>query len=329
MSAERRPPTSADVARAAGVSRSTVSYVLNDTPGARVTDATRDRVLAAATELGYVPHAAAADLRRGTSQIVLGLLDQGRADSVAMHYIPSLTYALHQAGLTLVTAVVSGEVGEQEAQRWAALRPMAIVGSGARLAPEARKVFAAAGCVVISDYDADIPVTTNQAAFATAGAQALLDRGRSRILQVLPAEESLAELTADRVAAFEMAAGKRSLGTVRIQLRPPDAGELVAALLRRPEPPDGIVAHNDEYAALILGALLDAGVAVPSQVAVLGSDDSPWGRWLRPALSTLVVEAEPAVGPLVAALRAVRAGEPLPRAVLLDPRIRVQHRQTT
>src|SRR5262245_42278994 len=59
----RRPPTSADVGKLAGVSRSTVSLVLNQVPDSRITNETRERVLAAANELGYIPHAAASALR--------------------------------------------------------------------------------------------------------------------------------------------------------------------------------------------------------------------------------------------------------------------------
>ena len=66
--------TSADVARASGVSRTTVSYVLNSTPGASVSDSTRRRVLDAAAQLGYAPSAAARTLRRGRSDLVLCVL---------------------------------------------------------------------------------------------------------------------------------------------------------------------------------------------------------------------------------------------------------------
>ena len=65
-----RRPTSADVARRAGVSRATVSYVLNDVPHQSIPGATRQRVLAAAEELGYTPRATRT-LRVGESRLVL------------------------------------------------------------------------------------------------------------------------------------------------------------------------------------------------------------------------------------------------------------------
>src|SRR5688572_28396846 len=61
-------PTQVDVARLAGVSRATVSYVMNDVPAARVPDETRQRVLDAIEELGYEPDARAQALRSGASK---------------------------------------------------------------------------------------------------------------------------------------------------------------------------------------------------------------------------------------------------------------------
>src|SRR4051794_28173 len=63
--------TAADVARAAGVSRTTVSYVLNDTPHQQIPEATRHRVLEAAERLSYSPSAAARALVRGRSDVIL------------------------------------------------------------------------------------------------------------------------------------------------------------------------------------------------------------------------------------------------------------------
>jgi transcriptional regulator with XRE-family HTH domain len=66
-----RRPTSADVAHRAGVSRATVSYVLNNVAHQSISDATRQRVRAAAAELDYTPHVAAQTLRAGESKLVL------------------------------------------------------------------------------------------------------------------------------------------------------------------------------------------------------------------------------------------------------------------
>ena len=62
-SSTRRRPTQGDVARLAEVSQATVSYVLNNTPSVVLPDETRQRILAAARELGYVPNGAARALR--------------------------------------------------------------------------------------------------------------------------------------------------------------------------------------------------------------------------------------------------------------------------
>lgn len=65
-------PTSADVARLAGVSRAVVSVALSGRSGStRISPATRERVLAAAAQLGYTPHPIGAALRRRSSQIIL------------------------------------------------------------------------------------------------------------------------------------------------------------------------------------------------------------------------------------------------------------------
>ena len=64
----------AEIALRTGLSRATVSYVLNDTPHQKIPEETRQRVLAAAASLGYAPSAAARALRSGRSELVLCLL---------------------------------------------------------------------------------------------------------------------------------------------------------------------------------------------------------------------------------------------------------------
>src|SRR4051812_34464621 len=69
---KRTRPTQVDVAKLAGVSRATVSYVLNDQVGQKIpiSAETRQRVMDAITELGYEPDASAQSLRRGHTKII-------------------------------------------------------------------------------------------------------------------------------------------------------------------------------------------------------------------------------------------------------------------
>src|SRR6476659_565791 len=75
-------PTSADVATEAGVSRTTVSFVLNGRTDVKIPDDTRRRVMQAAERLGYVPHAPARQLAGGRSHIIALVLRQS-AEQVA------------------------------------------------------------------------------------------------------------------------------------------------------------------------------------------------------------------------------------------------------
>src|SRR5690242_1058944 len=94
--------TSADVARLAGVSRATVSYVLNDRPGQSISTDTRSRVLDAAARLGYAPSAAARALRSGRSEVVLCLLPDWPIGPEVGALLGNLSTEMARAGLTFV-----------------------------------------------------------------------------------------------------------------------------------------------------------------------------------------------------------------------------------
>src|ERR1700732_3737917 len=85
--------TSCDIARAAGVSQTTVSFVLNNTEGTSIRAKTKARVLSAAEALGYVPNSAARTLVSGRTR-TLGLV-LARAELIKMHaFAPSLMFGI-------------------------------------------------------------------------------------------------------------------------------------------------------------------------------------------------------------------------------------------
>jgi DNA-binding LacI/PurR family transcriptional regulator len=92
----KRRVTTHDIAREAGVSRTTVSHVLNNHPGVALNPKTRERVLATVRRLGYVPNSAAQMLVTGRSRTV-GLI-LSRPDLISVDaFLPSMIYGLNEA----------------------------------------------------------------------------------------------------------------------------------------------------------------------------------------------------------------------------------------
>src|SRR6201982_4133060 len=90
-----RRVTTYDVAREAGVSRTTVSHILNKHPRVTLSEKTRERVLAAARKLGYVPNSAAQMLVTGRSQTI-GLI-LSRPDLISVDaFVPAMICGLNE-----------------------------------------------------------------------------------------------------------------------------------------------------------------------------------------------------------------------------------------
>ncbi len=102
----RRQARSLDVARLAGVSRTTVSFVLNNVPGVKITEETRQRVLEAARELNYYPTAAARSLASGKTQRIGLILGEGQkrlsADAFLPTFLQGVTASVHRRGYLLM-----------------------------------------------------------------------------------------------------------------------------------------------------------------------------------------------------------------------------------
>ena len=88
--------------------------------------------------------------------------------------------------------------------------------------------------------------------------------------------------------------------------------------IRRADGPSAVYAFNDEYAMAAIAALAQAGVAIPDRVAVLGCDDSPAARLIRPRLTTIRLSEDGLWAELAAVLHAmVEGGEG--RSVVASP----------
>ncbi|MEU9039809.1 LacI family DNA-binding transcriptional regulator [Streptomyces sp. NPDC048352] len=287
------PPTSADVARLAGVSRATVSYVLNNAEAVRISEPTRRRVREAAEELGYVPHAAARSLRAGHTRIVLLPTSHVPAGPLYSHFLNELQWALRRLDYTVVQYGSLGLGGDEATRAWAELRPVAVISLGEiTLSPQNVATLRRAGArAVITMGPRAVPgahaLVMDQAEVGARAAAHLVERGRHRIGVVVPREPGLELFSAPRLAGAESVPGAR--------VRPLPMAyteESAAALAARwgALGLDAVFAYNDEYAMLLMRALQDAGLRIPGDVAVIGADDLLLGRLLRPRLSTVRIE---------------------------------------
>jgi DNA-binding LacI/PurR family transcriptional regulator len=102
--------TSRDVADLAGVSRTTVSLVLNNVKGVQISDETRERVLDAAQQLGYVPNAAAQALASRRAQIIGLILTRNphhiSSDAFLNQILDGLITAAHKHSIRLLIDIV-------------------------------------------------------------------------------------------------------------------------------------------------------------------------------------------------------------------------------
>ncbi|MGW3324496.1 LacI family DNA-binding transcriptional regulator [Streptomyces virginiae] len=285
--------TSADVARLAGVSRATVSFVLNDTQGHRVSAGTRARVLDAAKQLGYVPHAAARSLRAGRSNLVLMPASISAVGRLVSDWVDDLHSELDRYGYTAVLHAGRFADPLDAARAWAELRPAAVVAlDGDRFTPQAAEVLARAGVRGMLAF-ASHPVEGvhtigfDHTRIGATAAEHLIARGRSRIGVVMPQERGLGTLAEPRLAGAESVAARHMATVTPVELS--YTRESASALARRWRSLelDAAFTYNDEYAALLLHALQAEGISVPDEVALVGCDDLVLAELQQPALTTV------------------------------------------
>lgn len=286
----RQRVTARDVANACGVSQSTVSFVLNDTPGQTIPERTRNLVLETANRLGYLPNASAQILAGGRSRfVILALHDLPLGDLVNSFEQTAVDDLLQQGFIPVVAR--SRERADTSVLRMlaASLRPVAVI-SIAPLSAKDQQILRHNGNPRL------IHTFANEEEFlqpfkATGEAQAryLAERGHEEIGFLRTTEPSLGpfvDATMDGAERGSISAGVTFAGALDWT---GDLDEMVQALsdfLRSHPKVTAFCAYNDQVAFALLAAARKIGVAVPSQLAVVGADDLPMSRLVSPTLSS-------------------------------------------
>lgn len=277
--------TSADVARAAGVSRTTVSFVLNDKAGLGIPESTRRRVLDAARDLGYRPHASARALRAGRSDIVL-LAVPGRPVGPGLSwFIEEMADALAARNLTLVSHL-EGAGGRSLADVSAAVGATAVMGTSAFDTETVDALYRAGATVILPSPG--VSSTSPMRALGRFQASHLIGRGHQRLGYALPASAVLRRIAGEQAEGAAAACAEADLEAPVIIEVPADFSGLAASAGRwRDQSVTGICAYNDEIAMAVLAGARGSGLTVPGDLAVIGAGDTPAAPLSVPPLTTV------------------------------------------
>ncbi len=291
------PITLEEVARAANVSRATVSRVVNG--DRRVGDTTRASVEAAVRQLGYVPNRAARSLVTRRSDSIAVVIPEPTAQVFGDPFFPRLlrgiSDALAEAELQLVLLMPQGRSGESRVARYIAaghsdgVLLVSLHGSDPLPADLQRHgipvvVGGRPPAAGISYVDVD-----NRGGAASA-VRHLLDAGRTRVATVAGPQDMAPG--ADRLAGYRetvaMAGGPVDERLIEVADFTLEGGRAaMERLLARASEIDAVFAASDLMAVGAMAALHAAGRDVPGDVAVIGFDDSPLAASSQPLLSSV------------------------------------------
>lgn len=323
-----------DVARMAGVSRSTASRALVDDP--RISEPTRDAVKAAAVELRYVPNAAARGLRARRTRI-LGLLIPDLSDPFHGQIAASFEQEALAGGYRVIVGTgMQDATLERDVLRVfteQAVDGIAVV-SGVMTIDEARSHARPDRMIfVLPDQrlmgpDTGLPkpslILTDDASGVEAIVDHLVETGRRDIAYV--GSGGLVSSTVRR-EAVERALKKHGIAHRTDRYPSPDDGWLTpapTAALIAADLPEALICYDDMLALALMDALRVLGVRVPDDVAVVGFDGIPFAEMSNPRLTTVVTPLTE-LGRLAASslVDAIRSGQ-LPEAVVLPVELAIR-----
>jgi DNA-binding LacI/PurR family transcriptional regulator len=326
---DAKRPTSRDVAAEAGVSRATVSYVLNGTDQKhRITPATRDRVLQVAHRLGYEPNAVALALRAGRTEIVLVEMPNWPLGPPVAEALDTMVESLEQLGYTPLVHFRRADPRSlaRASQR---VHPVGVIAPGPELSPEAAqrlRALGARGLVAFADRALPHVYTyvLDQTRMGRLAVEHLARRGHRRVLALMPDDAALRLLAEQRLSGARDASAENdvALRALEIPLRRDAIAPVLAAELGRADGATAIYAFNDELALVALELMREREIAVPGQMAIIGCDDSPAAERIRPRLTTLRFDEHGRWREIAGHLHAMISGEGgAPRATVSEPAV--------
>jgi LacI family transcriptional regulator len=297
--AVKRRPTMMDVAALAAVSQTTVSLILNDAAGARLSGQTRQAVFAAAKSLGYQMVKRGGAQAEAASPTVIGFVaDELSTDPWCAIALDGIREKAWEHGLTVSVALTRSDVEmEQAVHAQMAAQPLLglIYGSIQTRQIPVTAALTRIPTVLLNCHVADRSIAAILPGEVIGGRTAterLIAGGHRRIGMV--EGEVWMEASRERLKGYRQALASHDIVFDPALVRPgnwePSAGfEQTLALMRLADPPTAIFCANDLMAMGCYDALRELGKRIPDDVAVMGYDDREIAQFMRPPLTTIVL----------------------------------------
>jgi len=296
---EPQLPTMADVARRAGVSKMTVSRALRD--GGVVSRETRQRILAATEELGYVLDQSAGSLSSKRTGFVAALVPSINNSNFS-DTARGITDALEGTGLQLLLGYTdySAEKEERLIESMLRRRPEGIIVTGGQHTARARKLLKSAGIPVIETWDSPADPIDQVVGFSNEDAMAMLvrklaEKGYKRFGYIGGTTERDTR-GSQRRTGFQRALGELGLPSDRLisfgvpPISIEQGGQAVVSMLARWPDTEVVICVSDLSA---FGALMEChrrGLRVPQDVAIAGFGNYEVAACCHPRITTVDVE---------------------------------------
>jgi len=325
-----------DIARDLGVSVITVSKALRD--HSDISEETKARVLKRVKEMNYRPNLSARALVTGRTNLV-GFVVPDLLHSFFSEIVRGVSAALHDTGYTLVTtsSEQDAKLERQAVEQLIARRVDALLVASTQWTVEMFRRVEEAGIpyVLIDRSFTGLSahfVGVNDEEVGALATRHLAEVGSKRIAHIGGGEISS---LVGRKEGYKRALAKLGLvadpeliyNVDRVQELGDEAGYHAAKKLLQQSPrPDGIFCYNDATAYGAIAALLEAGLDVPEDVAVVGCGNLLYDKFLKIPL-TSVDQQTMSIGRKAGtlALRLIEAGEPVPpQRILLEPKLIVR-----
>jgi LacI family gluconate utilization system Gnt-I transcriptional repressor len=333
MKPGRKLPTMADIARLTGVSPMTVSRAFKD--DSLIRKETRDAILKAAEDLGYVLDSTASNLRSQRTGFVAvtipSINNANFADTVG-----GLSEVLAGAGMQTLLGYTNYDVEKEEQLIEQLLRrkPQAIVVTGGTHTPRGRRLLANANIPVVETWDCPADPIGYYVGFSNAGAvRGMVDHfvaAGYRRIAFLGGDASRDTRGSDRRHGFVEAMKQHGLDPTRLVAagKPPismrEGANAMAALLEQLPDTEAVICVSDLSAFGALAECQRRGVAVPETIAIGGFGNYEIGDICVPTLTTIDAGARTIGERAGALILDVLAGVEGVSSVTIEPRLLVR-----